>query len=81
MTDDSAVIIEEYLNDDRVMSICQANQEFSAAVNRGTHESASGCIGFVGQDDCWLPHKLDIQMRHFDSTDLELDVVNVGLAS
>jgi glycosyltransferase involved in cell wall biosynthesis len=47
----------------RVRYIRQVNQGQSAALNRGIEESKGEWIGFSGQDDLWLPWKLEWQMR------------------
>lgn len=69
-TDNSAEIMSHHVDDKRVLCVYQANQGFSGAINRGIRESGSDYIAFIGQDDCWLPNKLGIQMRYIESTDL-----------
>jgi glycosyltransferase involved in cell wall biosynthesis len=64
-TDDSEKIVASYLSDKRVRYICQENKGFSAAINRGTKESSGNLIGFIGQDDLWMPNKLELQVKYF----------------
>ena len=63
-TDNSKDIISSYLYDKRVRHIYQENRGFSGAVNRGIKESHGDLIGFIGQDDLWLPHKLELQTKY-----------------
>ena len=63
-TDDSKAIVASYLSDERARYIYQENRGFSAAINRGLEEGRGSLIGFVGQDDLWLPRKLEMQVRY-----------------
>lgn len=63
-TDNSKKIVASY-HDHRVRYIYQKNRGFSAAVNRGIKESSGSLIGFIGQDDLWMPKKLELQARYF----------------
>ena len=65
-TDNSKSIISPYLGDERVHYIYQENRGFSGAVNRGIKESKGDLIGFIGQDDIWVPNKLEVQVKYFD---------------
>jgi len=72
-TDNSKEIVASYLCDERVRYIYQENRGFSAAVNRGIRESRGSLIGFIGQDDLWMPNKLELQveyLRDHNSVDL-----------
>lgn len=69
-TDNSAEITSHHVHDKRIFCVHQENRGFSGAINRGVRESGSEYIAFIGQDDCWLPNKLGIQMRYIESTDL-----------
>ncbi len=62
-TDNSKEIIAQYLRDGRVRYIYQTNRGFSAALNRGIEESNGCLIGFIGQDDLWMPNKLQLQKK------------------
>jgi len=64
-TDNSKEIVASYLSDKRVRYIYQSNRGFSAAINRGIKESSGSLIGFIGQDDLWLPNKLELQVKYF----------------
>jgi glycosyltransferase involved in cell wall biosynthesis len=64
-TDNSKKIVASYLSDERVRYIYQRNRGFSAAINRGIQESNGSLIGFIGQDDLWLPNKLELQLKYF----------------
>jgi len=73
-TDNSKEIVTSYLSDERVRYIYQMNRGFSAAVNRGIKEGNGSLIGFIGQDDLWLPSKLGLQVKYF-SNHKNLDLV------
>jgi glycosyltransferase involved in cell wall biosynthesis len=74
-TDSSKEIVVPYLPDERVRYIYQENRGFSAAVNRGIKESRGDLIGFIGQDDLWLPNKLELQVKYL-SENKDLDLVH-----
>jgi glycosyltransferase involved in cell wall biosynthesis len=65
-TDNSREIISSYLYDERVHYIYQENRGFSGALNRGIRESKGEFIGFICQDDLYMPNKLQVQVRYFD---------------
>jgi glycosyltransferase involved in cell wall biosynthesis len=65
-TDNSESIISPFLGDGRVHYIYQENRGFSGAVNRGIKESKGDLIGFIGQDDIWLPNELEVHVKYFD---------------
>lgn len=62
--DNSKEIIAPYLDDERIRYIYQNNRGFSAAINRGLRECKGDFIGFIGQDDLWMPNKLEIQIEY-----------------
>ena len=64
-TDNSQEIIASYLRDERIRYIFQKNRGFSATINRGIAESSGCLIGFIGQDDLWMPNKLEFQVKYF----------------
>lgn len=64
--DDSKRIISSYLYDERIRYIYQDNRGFSAAINRGIKESNGIFIGFIGQDDLWMPIKLESQLGYIN---------------
>jgi len=68
-TDNSKEIIAPYLCDERVRYIYQTNRGFSAALNRGIKESSGCFIGFIGQDDLWMPNKLELQVKYFSKNE------------
>lgn len=74
-TDDSKTIIAPYLYDKRIRYIYQDNRGFSAAINRGMKESKGIFIGFIGQDDLWMPTKLESQLRYI-SKHKNIDLVH-----
>lgn len=63
-TDNSKEIVTSHLCDGRVRYIHQENRGFSAAVNRGIKESSGSLIGFIGQDDLWMPNKSELQVKY-----------------
>jgi glycosyltransferase involved in cell wall biosynthesis len=64
--DDSKEIASSYLCDNRMRYIYQENRGFSGAVNRGIKESIGSLVGFIGQDDLWMPNKLELQVKYLD---------------
>lgn len=62
--DNSKDMVASYLCDERVRYIYQENRGFSAAVNKGIKESSGDLIGFIGQDDLWMPDKLELQLKY-----------------
>lgn len=62
--DNSKEMIAPYLHNGRVRCIYQNNRGFSAAINRGIKESNGNLIGFIGQDDLWMPNKLELQIKY-----------------
>lgn len=73
-TDSSKEIFAPYLCDGRVRYIYQENRGFSGAINRGIKESKGDLIGFIGQDDIWIPNKLELQIKYF-SKRRDIDLV------
>ena len=72
-TDNSKEVISSYLYDERVRYIYQENRGFSATLNRGIKESKGEFIGFIGQDDLYVPNKLQVQVRYLDEhSDVDL---------
>lgn len=63
-TDNSKKIIARYLSDERVRYVYQDSRGFSAAINRGIQSSVGPLIGFIGQDDLWVPNKLELQLEY-----------------
>ena len=63
-TDNSKEMVASHLSDERVRYVYQRNRGFSAAVNRGIKESSGSLIGFIGQDDMWMPNKLELQVKY-----------------
>lgn len=64
-TDSSKEMVASHLSDERVHYVYQENRGFSAAVNRGITEGSGNLIGFIGQDDLWMPNKLELQVKSF----------------
>ena len=65
-TDNSKEIIYSYLHDDRVRYIYQKNKGFSSAINRGIKVCECDLIGFIGQDDLWMPNKLEFLIGYLN---------------
>jgi glycosyltransferase involved in cell wall biosynthesis len=64
--DNSREIISSYLYDKRIHYIYQENKGFSSALNEGIRESTGDFIGFIGQDDLYMPNKLQIQVKYLN---------------
>jgi glycosyltransferase involved in cell wall biosynthesis len=58
--------------DPRIRAIRQANSGQARAKNVGIAASRGQFVGFCDADDTWLPHKLEVQLRAFDSDDVGL---------
>ncbi len=70
-TDDTAEMMDRLISSvpdwrERVRYFYQANQGQSAAINNGLTKVESEWLGFTGQDDPWLPWKLEWQFRALD---------------
>lgn len=65
-TDKSEEKISPYLCDAHVRYFYQKNRGFSGALNRGLKESSGDLIGFIGQDDLWMPNKLELQVKYLN---------------
>jgi glycosyltransferase involved in cell wall biosynthesis len=63
--DDSKAVINPYLNDLRIRYYEQCNAGVAAARNTAIKESQGEFIGFLDQDDLWLPEKIEIQIQYF----------------
>lgn len=62
--DDSARIIERYLEDDRIKFLKNdSNSGISATRNKGINNSSGECIALLDQDDEWFPDKLQKQVK------------------
>ena len=64
-TDDSKDVINSFLSDPRVRYIYQTNRGFSKTINCGIKESKGQFVGFIGQDDIYLPNKIHMQLDWF----------------
>jgi glycosyltransferase involved in cell wall biosynthesis len=73
-TDNSKEIIAPFLCDKRVRYSYQSNRGFSGALNSGIKASSGDLIGFIGQDDLWVPNKLELQQK-FLSEHQDIDLV------
>jgi glycosyltransferase involved in cell wall biosynthesis len=78
--DNSREIVSTYLHDERIRYIYQENKGFSGALNRGIRESRGEFIGFIGQDDLYMPNKLQVQVQYFDEHK-DADLVHSGYCS
>ena len=79
-TDKSRDIISTFSYDVRVRYFYQENRGFSAAINKGINESSGDLVAFIGQDDIWLPNKLEVQVKYF-SEHKDVDVVHTNYFS
>ena len=64
-TDGTGKIIEH--NRDRIVYVYQDNQGVSAALNLGIEESSGEYLAGLGDDDIWLPDKLEVQMAFLEA--------------
>jgi glycosyltransferase involved in cell wall biosynthesis len=65
-TDNSAQVIHPYLADPRIGYIEQPNGGVAAARNAAIRVAKGRYIGFLDQDDLWLPEKLRLQVQYLD---------------
>ncbi len=79
-TDSSKEVVASHLCDKRVRYIYQENSGFSSAVNRGIKEGSGSVIGFIGQDDLWMPNKLELQLKYF-SEHKDVDLIHSNYCS
>ncbi len=61
-TDNSSQVIKPYLTDKRIQYFEQANGGVASARNHALRHAQGEYIGFLDQDDRWLPHKLALQV-------------------
>lgn len=77
-TDDTAEVLREYTDDPRVEYIYQENQGYAGARNTGLEEGYGEYFTFIGQDDVWLPTKLERQLEHVHASDADVIHTNVS---
>lgn len=68
-TDDTATVIQPFLNDHRVRYLVQGNQGQAGAKNHGVREAKGGYVAFLDADDLWDREKLERQMPLFERSD------------
>lgn len=65
-TDNSHHIVKTYLNDKRVHYFDKTNGGVASARNHALRHAQGEYIGFLDQDDRWLPHKLALQVDYLE---------------
>lgn len=72
-TDDSAEIVEA-IDDARVqwVNLPMATLHQSGPNNEGLRRARGDIIAYLGHDDLWLPHHLDVMVAALDRTDSDL---------
>ena len=65
-TDSSREIVEHYLDDPRVRYFEKENGGVASARNFALQKAKGEWIGFLDQDDMWLPHKLEQQIDYIN---------------
>lgn len=78
-TDDTAKVVEPFLDDPRVKYRIQENKGQASAKNHGIRESSGEYIAFLDADDMWAPEKIDLQLPVFSRSET-LGVVYSRLA-
>lgn len=76
-TDGTIEVLREYTGDDRVRCIRQENQGYAGARNTGLEEGSGDYFAFIGQDDRWLPNKLERQLSVLEEQDADIVHSNV----
>ena len=64
-TDDTAKVVEPFLDDPRVKYRVQENKGQASAKNHGVRESSGEYIAFLDADDMWASEKIDLQLPVF----------------
>lgn len=65
-TDNSAEVVRPYLADPRIKYLEQTNGGVASARNAALRVALGSYIGFLDQDDLWLPEKLRLQVQYLD---------------
>jgi glycosyltransferase involved in cell wall biosynthesis len=60
-TDNTREVLAEYGN--RIRYVYQANRGLSGARNTGIREATSPWVAFLDSDDCWMPEKIERQVK------------------
>jgi glycosyltransferase involved in cell wall biosynthesis len=76
-TDRTFEVLQEYTDDGRVSCIRQENQGYAGARNTGLEEGSGEYFAFIGQDDRWLPDKLERQLSVIEKQDADIVHSNV----
>lgn len=80
-TDTTAEIVNRYANsDNRIRLInCSENGGVSQARNRALSNAKGRYIAFLDSDDCWMPDKLEKQIRFMQSKDIAFSFTSYQL--
>ncbi len=74
--DASVAVLEPFLSDPRVRLLRHdQNRGIAAARNTGLRASSAEFVGFLDQDDLWLPDKVERQLAVFDEGPSDLGLV------
>ena len=74
-TDSTRKLLDTYIRNGLVNYIYQENKGHSFARNAGIKAARGGFIAFLDADDIWLPDKLELQMKIFD-TDSSIGLIH-----
>lgn len=66
-TDETALVAGQFASDPRLRIIRQTNRGLAGARNSGIAAARADYIGFCDADDLWMPHKLDVHIRHLNT--------------
>ena len=66
-TDNTAGVVEKFLDDKRIQLINQENTGPAGARNCGIKRAQGEFLAFLDADDCWLPDKLAYQLKYLQS--------------
>ena len=69
---DPKLVIEPYLNHDKVIYLETTNGGVASARNYGIERANGSLIAFCDQDDVWLPNKLELQVPKFEDENIGL---------
>ena len=73
-TDNTAVVVSQFLSDNRVKYYYQPNGKQGRARNFGIANATSPWLAFLDADDIWMPDKLYIQLEFIDKFGDDMDV-------
>ncbi|UOU98546.1 glycosyltransferase [Chryseobacterium daecheongense] len=75
-TDNSRLLVEDYMNQNQEMKIQlinKANGGVSSARNAGLSVAKGNYIALLDADDIWMPEKTQTQIKYFEDKEMDID--------